>query len=96
MSAKTKTRQPHRQVRLNYLNEIVEIDEELASLIQATWKAGIGTIMCCQEFDDGIAWIEFESMPDLLKLVNIVIRYDGDSIYNRVHTQFVDGIQLPV
>ena len=81
----TNTR-PHPTIPVTYNNEQVEIDEALAPLITEIWKAGIGTWMSCQETEIGIAWIEFDSVDDLSKFVNIVISYDvhPDSPYNRI------------
>ena len=92
------SRQPHRQVKLHYNHELVEIDEDLAPLIQEIWRANIKTIMCCQEVQDGIAWIEFESIRDMLKFLNLTVNFDGDhkdSLYNRVYTQNLSGTLLP-
>ena len=89
---------PHSTVSIIYKDEQIEVDEMIAPLITEVWKAGIGTWMSCQEVDKGIAWVEFESVDDLLKLVNIVISYDVDvnSPYNRIEwDRNLLGMTLP-
>ena len=89
---------PHPTVSFTYKNENVDIDELLAPLIIEIWKAGIGTWMSCQEVEVGIAWIEFDSVDDLLKFANIAISYDADvnSTYNRIEwNRKTLGMTLP-
>lgn len=45
--------------------------------------------MCCQETDPGIAWIEFDSIDDLMRFLNFVVPYDPkpESLYSRVNWQ---------
>ena len=64
-----------------------KIDERLAPLIRAIWKAGIETTMCCQEFHRGIAWIAFASADDLTAFLNLVGIYESgdDTLYNRIN-----------
>ena len=89
---------PHKTVKLQYENEDVEIDEDLAPLIQEIWKADIATMMCCQETDAGIAWIEFDSMDDFLQFINIVVKYEegANTLYNRVNYQLTGDISKPL
>ena len=89
---------PHKTVLLHYQNEDVEIDEVLAPLIQEIWKADIVTMMSCQETESGIAWIEFDSMDDLLKFLNIVSEYEEgvDTLYNRINHQLTGDITKPI
>lgn len=64
-----------------------EIDELLAPLIETIWRLGIHTAMSCQETSPGIAWIEFDSLDDLQRFLNIVARYEPgtDTLYSRIH-----------
>jgi len=66
-----------------------QIDADLAPLIEQLWKAGIETMMSCQETEPGIAWIEFDSPADILRFLNLVLWYeDGpDSLYARANWQ---------
>lgn len=45
--------------------------------------------MSCQETDPGIAWIDFDSMDDLQRFLNLVTRYEpgADTLYNRITYQ---------
>ena len=88
---------PHKTVVLRYESEDVEIDEELAPLIQEIWKADIATYMSCQETDRGIAWIEFDSMHDFLGFLNIVTKFEAgaDTLYNRINLQLTGEISSP-
>lgn len=74
-----------------------EIDEVLAPLIAAIWQAGIKTIMCCQETDPEIAWIEFDSVGDLEGFLNIVARYEVgvDNLYNRINHELTGEMSAP-
>jgi len=74
-----------------------EIDVKIAPLILEIWKAEIGTMMSCQETEQGIAWIEFDSPEDLQKFLNIVIEHEpgADVLYNRVNRQLAGNQSLP-
>ena len=98
MSTSYFSSRPHKTVLLSYQNEDVEIDEVLAPLIQEIWKANIATMMCCQETESGIAWIEFDSMDDFLKFLNIVVKYEegANTFYNRVNYQLTGEISKPL
>ena len=74
-----------------------EIDEALAPLIAAIWKAQIETVMSCQETSPGIAWIEFASVDDLSTFVNIVAHYEAgaDTLYNRINYQLTGEMSAP-
>jgi len=88
----------HPVLLLSYQGETIEIDEVLAPLIQEIWKADIVTMMCCQETDAGIAWIEFDSMDDFLRFLNIVVKYEegANTLYNRVNYQLTGDISEPL
>ncbi len=98
-SKKTRSvRTKHTMVEKIYKGEAVEIDAGLAPLIEEIWKAGISTYMSCQEVSEGIAWIEFDTVQDLLKFLNIatVFEPENNSIYNRAQYLNTDGIILPI
>jgi hypothetical protein len=72
----------HPTVKLTYPfrnDEVVEIDTEIAELIQEMWKAGVKTSSCCQGNGDEPIWIRFPSVEDYRKLVEIVWT---DTLYN--------------
>src|SRR5262249_18565268 len=75
----------HKAIVLKVGHQEAEIDKLLVPLIRQIWKAGIETIMSCQEVEPGICWIEFE--PDQLeKFLNIIAKYEdgADTLYNRI------------
>lgn len=75
-----------------------EIDEALAPLIGEIWKAGIETMMSCQETEPGISWIEFDSAEETLRFLNLIARYEPgvDTLYNRIHDQRTGPMSAPV
>ena len=74
-----------------------EIDVKIAPLILEIWKAGIQTMMSCQETNPGFAWIEFDSPEDLLRFLNLVTEHEVgiDVLYNRVNPQLRGDQSLP-
>ena len=54
--------------------------------------------MSCQETESGIAWIEFDSMDDFLRFLNIVTRFEAgaDTLYNRIDFQLTGDISKPL
>jgi hypothetical protein len=75
MTRRDKTGTRHKQVEVEWRGMRAEIDEELAPLILALWKAGIVTLNSCQENFPGIAWIQFLSANDAEKFLNRVAAY---------------------
>jgi hypothetical protein len=76
----------HKQVRVRFGERSALVDVELAPLIEALWKRGIGTILSCQENRPGWVWIAFETVADAEAFLNLVTQYeeDCDSLYNRI------------
>ena len=62
------------------------MDEEIAPLILALWKADIYTVNSCQENMPGIAWVEFLTADDAAEFLNLVAEYEEgiDTLYNRI------------
>jgi hypothetical protein len=91
MSVENRDSRPHPTVIVEVGPWREEIDEALAPLIRETWRAGIETMMCCQEVDPGIAWIEFESVEELYRFLNLVAHYEPgvDTLYNRIYDERV-------
>ena len=46
------------------LNQLIEVDEGIAPLLEAIWDSGIITCNSCQENKPGIIWIEFLTAED--------------------------------
>lgn len=95
MSNETETQRPHPTKLIAVGDQQAEVDVELAPLIEQMWRTGICTMMCCQETDPGIAWIEFDSIDDLMRFLNLVVWYESepDSLYARVNSQRFAGTQ---
>ena len=68
-----------------------EVDEAIAPLIAEVWKAGIPTLMSCQETDPRVAWIEFEEVAHLQQFLNLVAVYEdgAGTMYNRIAHELV-------
>lgn len=95
MSNETASERPHPTKLVAVGDQQAEIDVELAPLIEQMWRAGISTMMCCQETASGLAWIEFDSIDDLMRFLNLVIWYEPEpeSLYARVNWQRTGGDQ---
>lgn len=77
----------HRKKNVNYDENEIEIDIELAPLISELWKRNINTMKSCQEINPGIAWIEFISGMDAEIFLNIVaqeVSEKSNSMYQRI------------
>lgn len=69
------------------------IDKEIAPLIKEIWKAGIGTVLSCQENQPGITWIAFviTNVADFLHIVVGEYNDEIDSLYNRIRQEWEDS-----
>jgi hypothetical protein len=74
-------------VKIRHGDMEAEVDEELADLILEMWKAGIFTIMSCQEGPEsfgGRAWVQMPA-ESAEAFLDIVAPFDPeDDFYNRV------------
>src|SRR5437879_5868276 len=77
----------HKAVRVRVGAWEEQIDDRLAPLVREIWKADISTLMSCEETEPGTAWIEFDSVADLVRFLNIVAVYEPgvDTLYNRIN-----------
>ena len=63
----------HKTVRVQWNGMDAEIDEEIAPLILELWKAGLMTMMSCQDSPEGWVWLQFpfvvfaEAFMDLIE-----------------------------
>ncbi len=98
MSKSNNENRRHRAVTVKVGKLEAEIDEFLVPLIAAIWSLQIETIMSCQEVEPGIAWVEFASIPDLIKFLDMVAHYEpgADTLYNRINYQLTGDISAPV
>ena len=98
MKVATSSTGKHKTVTVEISDWKADIDEVLAPLIAALWTAGIETMMCCQEVEPGIAWIEFTSVEELFHFLNLVTRYEPgvDTRYNRIDHQLTGPMSAPV
>jgi hypothetical protein len=76
----------HPQVVVKVGDREAEIDQGIAPLIEEIWKADIDTCLSCQENFPGIMWIDFTSVHDAQRFLNIVARFEEgrSSLYNRI------------
>lgn len=87
----------HTTVIVQVADSKAEIDEALAPLIQELWRAGITTTMSCQELEPEVAWIEFPSIEELFRFLNVTTRYEPgvDTLYNRILDQLTGPMSAP-
>ena len=62
----------HKQVGIQCVDRKAEVDEELAPIILALWRADIDTVLSCQEYEPGRAWIHFRSSWDVERFFTLV------------------------
>jgi hypothetical protein len=81
----------HKQVTVAWGGRRAEVDEELAPLILALWKADIDTWNSCQENRPGIVWIQFPTTDDARRFLNRVAEYPPDSDRDRANDRPGEG-----
>lgn len=80
----------HKQVKVSFFGKKIEVDENLAELLQLIWKRDIMTCNSCQENQPGIAWIEFLDSDDFKSFINEVAQYPKkeevfwETLYGRI------------
>jgi hypothetical protein len=76
----------HKMVVVEYRGLSAWIDEGIAPLIRELWRAGIDTVMSCEENRPGWMWIEFAHATGAEEFLSIVARYETgiDTLYNRI------------
>jgi hypothetical protein len=76
----------HRVIRMPRRGVNVEIDIDIAPLIDAMWSADIATTNSCQEVRPGWVWIEFRTAKDAERFLDVVaFKEEGvDSLYERI------------
>lgn len=86
----------HKTVKLwnNYFKQYIDIDVNIAQLIDEIWKANIATCASCENYStkkkkskDKLIWIEFCSGSNLEKFLEIIIGSEDihSDFYNKVH-----------
>ena len=92
---RSRIRGQHKTVLVKWDGFEAWVDRGIAPLIEEIWKAGIFTLLSCEENRPGIMWIEFASAIEAEAFLNIVARYeeDIDSLYNRIRQGWshIDG-----
>jgi hypothetical protein len=78
----------HPQVRVKHGPLEADVDVEIAPLIKELWRAGVDTVMSCQDNTAGRVWIQFFSSQSLERFLNIVGEYEeGEgSLYDRIQS----------
>lgn len=76
----------HKQVRVRVNGQDAYVDEGIAPLIREMWRAGIRTLMSCQEDAFGLVWLNFDCPSEATKFMNLVAEYEEepDSLYQRM------------
>lgn len=62
----------HPQRHIQYHTQEADVDVGLAPIVLELWKAGISTLLSCQEVTDGVAWLKFASVKDATRFLTIV------------------------
>jgi hypothetical protein len=63
----------HKQVAITHGEVTVEVDEGMASLLEALWQRGIDTTASCQESDGGYAWVAFDAVEDAIRFQQLAL-----------------------
>jgi hypothetical protein len=85
----------HKQVPIAWEGRYAEVDEDLAPLILSLWKVGIDTSNSCQENLHDFAWVEFPTMVDAMKFVDLVAVFpDEGEVYTLSDHLFVGDASL--
>ena len=79
----------HPQVRITHGKSTAWVDEGIADLILAMWRAGVATALSCQENHPGVAWVEFP-LGDFHRFLRAVLRYEEgeDALYQRILSRY--------
>ena len=66
--------QDHKTVNIYspFENEYISIDEEISDLIKVLWTAGIDTDNSCQDNPTGFIWLEFASVDNAERFINLI------------------------
>ncbi|HEY1600287.1 MAG TPA: hypothetical protein VGG64_11835 [Pirellulales bacterium] len=88
MSNRAKRR--HKALRVRVGGQQAMIDEPIAPLIREIWRAGIETVMSCQEDGWGRIWIEFGDVQAGQRFLNMVAQYESGvgNLYHRMHPRW--------
>lgn len=86
-----KMTETHLQAHIMHGLLEADVDEGIADLILACWRADIHTVNSCQENRPGTIWIEFGSADDAARFVDLVAPHedekwaasDFDTLWNR-------------
>jgi hypothetical protein len=76
----------HKTVRVRWGDLDARIDKNIAPLILELWKAGLETVLSCEDNPLGWVWIEFFHASDAEVFLDIVARFEHgvDTLYNRI------------
>lgn len=81
-----KPEHPYTKVFNPFTKTEINIDEEIAKLIELIWSHGIKTDNSCQNnVPSGYIWIQFSTPDDATKFINLVVTEADDSqgLYTR-------------
>src|SRR5262245_12701217 len=86
----------HKQVPIQWGIRRAEVDEGLAPLILALWRAGIDTVNSCQENRPGVVWVEFASTFDAERFLSLVACYPIEVFAHIDHAAAASKVGLPL
>jgi hypothetical protein len=74
----------HKQVRVKYGKNFIQVDQGMAPLLKALWKRNIYTGLSCQENRPGIAWIMFLSAWDAEAFCDLAWNLGDEDMKGRI------------
>jgi hypothetical protein len=84
----------HRTVPIEHDGVAAEIDMAIAPLVLEVWRAGLRTVNSCQDNPSGFVWLEFESLGDATRFLDIAVQPAGavpDDLHDLYHRAFREG-----
>lgn len=75
----------HREVRVQWDGLDAEIDEQIAPLILELWKAGLMTLMSCQDNPEGWVWVQFPLVVFAEAFMDLMEKESGISPFDLRH-----------
>lgn len=81
-----ESNQKHKAVPVRYGDQEAQVDEQIAPLILAMWRAGIRTYQSCQSKPEGWVWLQFDCSHEVERWLSIVgdDAEPGDSLHERL------------
>jgi hypothetical protein len=84
----------HRTVPVEHAGLAAEIDTAIAPLVLEVWRAGLRTVNSCQDNPRGYVWLEFESLGDATRFLDLAVEPAGvgsEGVTDLYHRAFREG-----